>query len=214
MNIFEKLKLMRKINGYTQQEIADKFLISRQAVQKWECGDTTPDIYKLKDISMIYNISLDDLLDPHIDEKSFRNLIINGSNTLQYNSYNKLVSLISHPNRIDYAIIAIITLSTSLFLVFLHVIGVIIVILTIISATTALFLGMYFILNTYYNITNGFPVFLISIGASILSFSLSVYVYHLFSVILKAYTRIIKSSTNRIKDYSIIRKGINDARKS
>ncbi len=214
MNIYKKLKLMRKINGYTQQEIADKLLISRQAVQKWECGETTPDISRLKEISIIFNLSLDDLLDPHIDDIMLRNKVINGDNNLCYNSHNKLVSLINQPTRIDYVVVAIVTFSTSLFLVLLHLLGIIFVILTIVFAVSSLSLWIYFLLNNYYNISNGIPSTLINIGTSMFSFSLSIYIYHYFLVMLNTYIHMIMILTNRIKDYNIIRRGINDARKS
>lgn len=44
---FNNLKLFRKQNGFTQEEVAEKLNVSRQAVAKWESGETVPDIGKL-----------------------------------------------------------------------------------------------------------------------------------------------------------------------
>ena len=41
---FNNLKLFRKQNGFTQEEVAEKLNVSRQAVAKWESGETVPDI--------------------------------------------------------------------------------------------------------------------------------------------------------------------------
>ena len=40
---FNNLKLFRKQNGFTQEEVAEKLNVSRQAVAKWESGETVPD---------------------------------------------------------------------------------------------------------------------------------------------------------------------------
>ena len=41
---FNNLKLFRKQNGFNQEEVAEKLNVSRQAVAKWESGETVPDI--------------------------------------------------------------------------------------------------------------------------------------------------------------------------
>ena len=42
----ENLVILRNIHGYSQEEIAEKINISRQAYAKWESGETVPDIEK------------------------------------------------------------------------------------------------------------------------------------------------------------------------
>lgn len=56
------LKSLRKINKYTQEEIADKIGVSRQAVAKWENGETVPDINNCRALAELYGVSLDDLV--------------------------------------------------------------------------------------------------------------------------------------------------------
>lgn len=58
----EKLKKIRKDNNLTQEELAEKLLVSRQAITKWESGDGIPDIENLKQISILFNISIDELV--------------------------------------------------------------------------------------------------------------------------------------------------------
>ena len=67
MNIGEKLQMLRKSNGFSQEDLAEKFGVSRQAVSKWESGQTSPDINKIIMISELYNITIDSLLKDDID---------------------------------------------------------------------------------------------------------------------------------------------------
>ena len=58
----EKLKMIRKNNNLTQEELAEKLNVSRQAITKWESGDGTPDIENLKQISILFNTTIDELV--------------------------------------------------------------------------------------------------------------------------------------------------------
>lgn len=58
----EKLKQLREERGMTQQTIAEKLYVTRQAVSRWECGARYPDILTAKKIAQILNVSLDELL--------------------------------------------------------------------------------------------------------------------------------------------------------
>ena len=50
----EKLQFIRKNHGFTQEELAGKLNVSRQAVAKWESGQVYPDIFNLIQISNLY----------------------------------------------------------------------------------------------------------------------------------------------------------------
>ena len=63
MTLGEKLKSARKIAGLTQEQLAEKLLVSRQAITKWEADKGMPDIENLKQLSKLLNISIDYLLD-------------------------------------------------------------------------------------------------------------------------------------------------------
>ena len=56
MNFYEKLYELRKENGYSQEELADKLGVARQTISKWENGTTTPDTNNLIELSKKYNI--------------------------------------------------------------------------------------------------------------------------------------------------------------
>ncbi|MCX4377183.1 MAG: helix-turn-helix domain-containing protein [Lachnospiraceae bacterium] len=66
-NIISKyLQLLRTSNNYTQDDLAEKLGISRQAVSKWETGMTIPDLEVLLKISKLYDITINDILEPKI----------------------------------------------------------------------------------------------------------------------------------------------------
>lgn len=58
----EKLQILRKSKGLTQESLADKLAVSRQAVAKWEAGQVYPDIFNLVQISNLMNVSVDYLV--------------------------------------------------------------------------------------------------------------------------------------------------------
>lgn len=59
---FNNLKVYRTQAGFTQEEIAEKLGVSRQAVAKWERGDSMPDIECLVNLSEIYHTTVDMLI--------------------------------------------------------------------------------------------------------------------------------------------------------
>ena len=58
----QNLIILRNIHGYSQEEIAGKIKISRQAYAKWESGATIPDIEKCKRLADIYGVTIDSLM--------------------------------------------------------------------------------------------------------------------------------------------------------
>ncbi len=57
----DNLIQLRKLHQLTQEEVAEKVGVSRQAVAKWEAGETVPDLDKCKVLADIFEVSLDDL---------------------------------------------------------------------------------------------------------------------------------------------------------
>ena len=57
----ENIVRLRKINQMTQEDIAEAVGVSRQAVAKWESGETIPDLEKCKLMAELFGVSLDDL---------------------------------------------------------------------------------------------------------------------------------------------------------
>ena len=58
----DNLIMLRKLNGYSQEEIAEKIGISRQAYAKWENGATVPDIEKCMLLAEIHGVTIDSLV--------------------------------------------------------------------------------------------------------------------------------------------------------
>ena len=63
MAIKETLIELRERNGLTQTEMAERLFVTRQAVSRWECGDTQPGIDVLKLIATEFNVPIEKLLD-------------------------------------------------------------------------------------------------------------------------------------------------------
>ncbi|MEI3611504.1 helix-turn-helix transcriptional regulator [Pseudogracilibacillus sp. SO30301A] len=55
------IRLLRKKNKLSQEQLAEKVNVSRQTVAKWENGESLPDIYKCKILANIFQITLDQL---------------------------------------------------------------------------------------------------------------------------------------------------------
>ena len=78
MEFNEKLQKIRKEHNITQESLADKLNVSRQAVSKWESGTAYPDTEKLIQISKLFGISLDELINDNIEpNKNNKNKKIN-----------------------------------------------------------------------------------------------------------------------------------------
>ena len=69
MTFAEKLKSIRKQAGMSQEQLAEKLGVSRQAVTKWETDAGVPDIENIMAISALFDISIDELLSNEKGEK-------------------------------------------------------------------------------------------------------------------------------------------------
>ena len=75
MTLEEKIKHYRKQAGLSQEKMAEKIGVSRQAITKWENGTGTPDIANLMAIADLFQISVDELLSNEKSEKKQSNYI-------------------------------------------------------------------------------------------------------------------------------------------
>ena len=62
MEIGEKLKAARVTAQLTQEQVAEKIMVSRQTVSNWENGKSLPDIISVMNLSDLYGVTLDELL--------------------------------------------------------------------------------------------------------------------------------------------------------
>ena len=69
MEIGNKIKILRKKAGYTQEQLACKLGVSGQSISKWEKQISMPDITLLPDIAEVFGVSIDELFDLTIEQK-------------------------------------------------------------------------------------------------------------------------------------------------
>ena len=62
MSLAANLATLRKKHGLTQLELAEKLNVSRQAISRWEVGAAVPSTDNLKTLSVLYGVSVDDIL--------------------------------------------------------------------------------------------------------------------------------------------------------
>ena len=75
MNLGNSLFHARKKCGLSQEDVAEKLGVSRQTVSKWETDETLPDILQSKRMAVLYNMSLDELIEFDIDVKEIQEII-------------------------------------------------------------------------------------------------------------------------------------------
>ena len=66
-NIAYNLAILRQLNKFSQEDVAERIGVSRQAVAKWESGQSVPDILNCDALTRLYDVGLDDLI--YYDQK-------------------------------------------------------------------------------------------------------------------------------------------------
>ena len=104
INFGKNLQTARKLKGLSQEELAEKMQVSRQAISKWESGAAYPEIEKLSELSKILGCSVDDIINGKLEAQT----IIDDKTTYDrlMNNFSKQISLA----------VALILLGTSIFL--------------------------------------------------------------------------------------------------
>lgn len=62
MTIGEKIRQFRNVKGFSQEVLAEKLNVSRSAVAKWEADGGIPEIDNLLQLSLVFNVSIDELI--------------------------------------------------------------------------------------------------------------------------------------------------------
>ncbi len=73
MILADKIIRLRKKNGWSQEELANRMNVSRQAVSKWESAQTIPDLEKILQLGALFGVTTDYLLKDEIEEEEFSN---------------------------------------------------------------------------------------------------------------------------------------------
>ena len=58
----DNISRLRYVNGYSQEKVAEKIGISRQAYAKWEKGETIPDVERCQKLAELYGVTIDSLI--------------------------------------------------------------------------------------------------------------------------------------------------------
>ena len=95
MKFNEKLVKLRKTCGYTQEDLAEKLGVSRQAVARWEAGDTTPEMAMLLGLCNVFEVSADYLI--HDDYESDEDIPV-------VKEKNEEISAATHKKRMAHLI--------------------------------------------------------------------------------------------------------------
>ena len=82
LEIANRLVALRKENNLSQEALAEKLGISRQAVSKWERAEASPDTDNLIALAKLYHISLDELLKIHEDEEEMSSNMSEGTDSV------------------------------------------------------------------------------------------------------------------------------------
>lgn len=69
MRLEDKLQLLRKRNGYSQEQLSDKIGIARQTISKWENGQAIPELNGLILLSELYGVTIDSFIYTEIESK-------------------------------------------------------------------------------------------------------------------------------------------------
>lgn len=96
-NIGSYLQKIRKSKKMTQSEVAKHLNVSPQAVSKWECNDSMPDIALLPEIAKLYNIGVEDILSPKdsgtsLDDVNYHKIISEMSTVVNHQVFHNLLN--------------------------------------------------------------------------------------------------------------------------
>ena len=75
MSLGGSLYRARKNTGLSQEAVAEKLGVSRQTISKWETDETLPDIRQSKRLALLYQLSLDQLIDFDLDVEEVQRAI-------------------------------------------------------------------------------------------------------------------------------------------
>lgn len=97
MALNHNIAIERKKLKLTQEQLAEKCSVSRQAVTKWESGESEPSIAKLKVLSKVFDISIDELITGRKHK-----CVVNGDYENKITGHIKLLTMMAHDLTSDY----------------------------------------------------------------------------------------------------------------
>ncbi len=108
MSFQEQLQVLRKARGLSQENLAECIGISRQAVAKWEVGQSYPDVDKLILLSNLFKISIDKLVkdyteDCHLGQDENENTSMHNTSIHNITIYEDIISFLCRAKKATYA---------------------------------------------------------------------------------------------------------------
>lgn len=82
MRLSEKIQLLRKQNGYSQEDLAEICKVSRQSISKWEADIALPEVEKLIILSNVFKVTVDVLLKDTLTLNGIKEVSSCGNNTV------------------------------------------------------------------------------------------------------------------------------------
>ena len=111
MAIGNRIYELRKSEKLTQEKLAEKIGVTRQTISNWELNESSPDLKQAKELSNVFNISLDELV-----ENNIRDILLDKTNksNINMNKLNKIMlsMLISIIVLITILLLILISLNT------------------------------------------------------------------------------------------------------
>ena len=186
MELSKKIKQIRNDNKLTQEQFAEKMIVSRTAVSKWENGTCYPSIDSLKYMSQIFNVSLDKLLS---SEEIFE--IAKTENQSNISKYNSLLFCLLDIVRIIFVFLPLYSYKTNDFIYSVSLLnsndlGSTLKIIFVLIFITFLILGIIELIFNYKGnngLINKISIFLDMISIFVLLFTKQPYVIALMFVI-------------------------------
>ncbi len=204
MELYNKLRVLRKLKGLTQQNISEQFYISRQAVQKWESGESSPDITKLPELAELFGITVDDLLNPKLNEQLLLKKALSMTE-MDLDTNPNFMGIVRKASTIDWIIFSTILFGTAIVVILLHLLGISVATLSILSSLTLAGIGVYSLVNTTIEIQQGIPTFFFNVGIGVVGIILSYLSYKFFVWFISTYIKFVKNATLRFRDYGVIK---------
>lgn len=92
MKLTDKLVKLRKINGWSQEDLAEKLNVSRQAISRWENGTAQPDASNVLNLSKLFGVTADYLLNDEYDS-DFDVPVVRQTKSDAKDKINKVIAL-------------------------------------------------------------------------------------------------------------------------
>ena len=83
MILADKIIMLRKKNGWSQEELAEKLNVTRQSVSKWEGAQSVPDLTRILQLAQIFEVSTDYLLKDELEEEEYTTKVELKENSLR-----------------------------------------------------------------------------------------------------------------------------------